>query len=73
VNRDATGLHRCPRMGRCFAERILRQASCRNAKPAVRKFILCNRFQIGLPPIGKAVMLRVNWRLPGGRPGTQPK
>jgi hypothetical protein len=41
------------------------------AHNASREFILFERFQIALPRGLKAIILRVIWRLPGGRPVTQ--
>jgi hypothetical protein len=43
---------------------------CRNAQQSIRKLILLDQFQFGLPLNRKAIMLRANWRLPGGRPAT---
>jgi hypothetical protein len=35
-----------------------------------RNLILLDQFQFGLPLNRNAIMLRANWRLPGGRPAT---
>jgi hypothetical protein len=35
---------------------------CRNAQPAIRKLILFDQFQTGLPLNPNAIMLRANWR-----------
>jgi hypothetical protein len=40
---------------------------------AIRKVILLEGFQIALPRNQNAIMLRANWRLPGGRTATYPR
>jgi len=39
----------------------------------IRKVFLHDQFQITLPPNRNAIMLRANWRLPGGRAATYPR
>jgi hypothetical protein len=40
----------------------LTRRRCRNAQEAIRKLILLEQFQTGLPLNRKAIMLRANWR-----------
>jgi hypothetical protein len=49
-------------MKRAFRRADLRGECCRNAQQAIRKLILLEQFQTGLPLNRKAIMLRANWR-----------
>jgi hypothetical protein len=39
--------------------------SCRSAQPKRQNYILFERFQIALPPVGIGIILRANWHRPG--------
>jgi hypothetical protein len=57
----------------CSALRISRRPGVATHNAAIRKVFLLERFQISLPRNRNAIMLRANWRLPGGRAATYPR
>jgi hypothetical protein len=58
---------RAPGLLSYSAQRILGRLSLSQCTNAFRKFILRKQFQISLPLSRITIMLRGNWRLPGGR------